>query len=130
MAEKIAKFRFSGYKIIESSINIDPEKEVGQKMSVEFRQTDGVEVGEHKMHLVLDAHVNDDANALEVHVKALGFFEFDDNLSEEMKAIFFKTSAPAILFPYVRAYISTLSSLSGIKPIILPTLNMSQRDKQ
>ena len=38
---------------------------------------------------------------------------------------YFYTNAPAILFPYIRAYISTLTNLSGYKPINLPTLNLT-----
>ena len=43
-----------------------------------------------------------------------------DNLNN----LFF-VNAPALLFPYIRAYISTLTNLSGFDPINLPTLNMS-----
>ena len=38
---------------------------------------------------------------------------------------FIFTNAPAILFPYVRSYITSLTSLSGIKPVQLPILNIS-----
>ncbi len=34
-------------------------------------------------------------------------------------------NAPAILFPYIRSYISTLSTLSGLSPIVLHTLNLT-----
>ena len=32
--------------------------------------------------------------------------------------------APALLFPYIRAYVSNITALSGMQPIIMPTLNM------
>jgi preprotein translocase subunit SecB len=79
------------------------------------------------MRLLLNTSITDKNNALSIAVKAEGYFEFDKGLDEEMKDAFFNTNAPAILFPYIRAYISTLSTLSGIKPIVLPTLNLSQR---
>lgn len=44
--------------------------------------------------------------------------------------MFFYTNAPALLFPYIRAYISTLTNLSGFEPINLPTLNMTQLGKE
>lgn len=52
-------------------------------------------------------------------------FEFTNvsNLSEIPD--YFYTNSIAILFPYVRAYISTMSVQSNILPIILPTLNLS-----
>lgn len=127
MAEQIAKFRFKGYKIVESHIVIVPEETVSQKINVEFEQTVGVNEEGHNMRLEMIANINDENKALVIKVKAHGFFEFDSDLSPSEKKIFFSTSAPAILFPYVRAYITTLSSLSGVNPVILPTLNMSQR---
>lgn len=127
MAEQIAKFRFKGYKIVESHIVSSPEEEASQNLNVEFEQTVGVNEEGHNMRLEMTANINDENNALDIKVKAQGFFEFETDLKPDEKDIFFRTSAPAILFPYVRAYITTLSSLSGVKPVILPTLNMSQR---
>ena len=127
MAEQIAKFRFKGYKIIESQIVINPEEEISQNLNLKFERTIGVNEEGRDMRLDMVIKINDDNNALNISVRAHGFFEFDLDLNQEEKDIFFNTSAPAILFPYVRAYITTLSSLSGIKPVILPTLNMSQR---
>lgn len=127
MKEQIAKFRFKGYKIVESHIVTNPEKEPSQNLNVEFGQTIGVNEEGHGMCLEMTANINDENNALVIQIKARGFFEFDSDLEPKEKDTFFRTNAPAILFPYVRAYITTLSSLSGVKPVILPTLNMSQR---
>lgn len=127
MAEQIAKFRFKGYKIIESHIVTNPDEESSQNLNVEFEQTVGVDEEGHNMRLEMTANINDENNALDIKVMAQGFFEFDSDLKPKEKDQFFRTSAPAILFPYVRAYITTLSSLSGVKPVILPTLNLSQR---
>ncbi|EXZ22215.1 pretranslocase subunit SecB family protein, partial [Bacteroides fragilis str. S13 L11] len=38
---------------------------------------------------------------------------------------FFYPNSIAILFPYVRAFVSTLTLQANIKPILLPTLNLS-----
>lgn len=127
MKEQIAKFRFKGYKIVESHIESKPEVETSQNLNVEFEQTIGVNEEGHNMRLEMTANIIDENKALIIKIKALGFFEFDSDLKPNDKDAFFRTSAPAILFPYVRAYITTLSSLSGVKPVILPTLNMSQR---
>lgn len=127
MAEKVAQFRFVNYRITESAIQIDPEREPNDELEVNFEQTIGVHETENRMRLLLNTSITDKDSVLSIAVKAEGFFEFDSELEEEMKDDFFNTNAPAILFPYIRAYISTLSTLSGLKPIILPTLNLSQR---
>ena len=38
---------------------------------------------------------------------------------------FFYPNSIAILFPYIRAFVSTLSLQANYKPIILPTINLS-----
>ena len=127
MAEKIAKFRFLGYKITDCQIHIDSEIEVSKQFDVCFEKTIGVNESDHRMRLLLVAKIDSSNKAMHIEVHAEGFFEFEDDISEKDKDIFFKTSAPAILFPYIRAYISALSSLSGVAPVILPTLNLSDR---
>ena len=127
MAEKEAQFRFVNYRITESVIKLNPEVEPNDELEVNFEQTIGVHDTENRMRLLLNTSIKDKNNALSIAVKAEGFFEFDEGLDEDMKDGFFNANAPAILFPYIRAYISTLSTLSGIKPIVLPTLNLSQR---
>ena len=127
MAEKIAKFRFHGYRITDSQIHVDANKKVSERCDVSFEKTIGVNENERKMRLLFEAKIDSENKALHIEVKAEGYFEFDSDISDNEKTLFFKTNAPAILFPYVRAYISTLSALSGISPVILPTLNLSDR---
>lgn len=51
-------------------------------------------------------------------------FKLDKEITEEFKLSDFpKINAPAIAFPYVRAYISTLTLQSGVDPVILPSIN-------
>jgi len=123
MAEQIARFRFLGYKILDSHIQVAPDKEIGKQ----FDQTTGVNEGDLKMRLVLSAKIVDTNNAMHIEVKSEGYFEFEKDITDDERKVFFNTSAPAILFPYIRAYISALTSLSGINPVILPTLNLSKR---
>ena len=127
MAEKIAKFRFQGYKITDSQIHIDASQEVSKGCDVTFEKTVGVNDAEHKMRLLLVAKIDSHNKAMHIEVKAEGYFEFEQDITESEKMIFFKTSAPAILFPYVRAYIGSLTALSGVPPVVLPTLNLSDR---
>ena len=38
---------------------------------------------------------------------------------------YFLTNAPALIFPYVRSYISAVTALSGLSAINLPVMNLS-----
>ena len=55
---------------------------------------------------------------------AFGNFEFDSEFDdEELKKAFINSNAPAIMFPYVRAFITTLTSGIGnvTGTLVLPT---------
>ncbi|EMY6610525.1 protein-export chaperone SecB [Vibrio parahaemolyticus] len=51
-------------------------------------------------------------------------FETSESIDEEFKASHFpKVNAPAIAFPYLRAFISTFLINAGYDPIMLPSIN-------
>lgn len=54
--------------------------------------------------------------------KYVGIFEFDDNLELSIDQ-FAKINGPAIIFPFIREHIASLSLKAGIDPILLPPIN-------
>lgn len=51
-------------------------------------------------------------------------FNVDEEITEDFKLSNFpKINAPAIAFPYLRAYISNITLQSGFDPVILPSIN-------
>ena len=64
-----------------------------------------------------------------VHIKVEfhTIFECSEVITQEfLNSDFSKVSAPAIGFPYLRAFITTLTSQAGITPLILPSINFIQ----
>jgi len=60
----------------------------------------------------------------DLSLEAIFMFKLDENISEEFKLSDFpKINAPAIAFPYLRAYISNLTLQSGFEPVMLPSIN-------
>ena len=60
---------------------------------------------------------------IEIETKAT--FTIRAELSEmEGLMRYFVINAPALVFPYIRSYISTLTAQSGTKSILLPTMNL------
>lgn len=57
-------------------------------------------------------------------IESIFIFSLEEEVDEEFKVSAFpKINAPAIAFPYLRAYISNLTLQSGFDPIILPSIN-------
>jgi len=123
MKGKVAKFRLVEYKINNSSIDIAKIDNRKSKLSVEFNHKGGEIPEKNLFQLEIDTKITNDIETLSINVIIVGLFEFNPSL--ENKESFFEFNGPAILFPYIRAYISTLTALSGIPPIILPTLNIA-----
>lgn len=125
MANEQAKFKFQGYRFINSEIKIAPYGEIDKKLNVVFS---GIKnsVIDSIYTLDLGTIITNEDKSIDIKIEMRGFFEFDKDLIDEYKAVFFTGSAPAIMFPYLRAYISTLTGVSGIEPIILPTINFTE----
>jgi preprotein translocase subunit SecB len=65
-------------------------------------------------------------------VEAVFHFELlEEAITDEFKLSSFpKVNAPAIAFPYLRAFISNLTLQSGLEPVILPSINFVQLAKK
>lgn len=65
-----------------------------------------------------------------VKIRCKGFFTFENvNTFGEIPDFFYRNSI-AILFPYIRAYISLVTTQANVPGIILPTYNLSGLENQ
>lgn len=65
-------------------------------------------------------------NDFKLDCVAVGQFSTSEKIDDEFKdSHFVKINSPAILFPFVRSYINTITTNSGLTPIILPAFNFS-----
>ncbi len=67
---------------------------------------------------------------LKIEIDAKGTFEFEPVEDVNNIGQFFYMNSTAILFPYLRAYIATLTNLSSVKTINLPTMNLTNLAKE
>lgn len=66
-----------------------------------------------------------------VYVKSSSRFIFKGSITKDKLPDYFYANSIAIVFPYVRAFVSTLTLQAGmIPPIILPTLNLSSLQQE
>ena len=59
-----------------------------------------------------------------VHVNCVAFFKFNEPVPFGELPDFFYGNCIAIMFPYIRSMVSTLTLQANISPMILPTLNL------
>lgn len=60
-----------------------------------------------------------------VSVVCNGIFQFAQPIKFEEIPSFFFANAIAILFPYIRSFVSTLTLQANVVPIVLPTMNLT-----
>lgn len=65
-----------------------------------------------------------DSIVYEAEIKYVGIFQMDQDGQNMIIDEFMKSYAPAHIFPYLREFLSSLSSRAGLPTIILPPLNI------
>lgn len=60
---------------------------------------------------------------VEAEVKMLGSFQKNTNVTDLDIETFGQVNAPAIIFPFVREHLASLSTKAGIPTILLPPMN-------
>ena len=115
----------AGFKVtnVQFSNNIKENKkiELGFSYSYNVKYTNqNTCIGE------LTAKVNDKGNPDEfnITVTATGVFRFKDGTAKEVLHV----ETYNDLFPYVKAFITTLTSNAGIPPIIIPFIDISKKE--
>ena len=126
MKQQESTFKFEGYKIIKSHLEFSGD-ETSKDINIVIKPSG--EKGAEIFTLKLDVEIRDEKESLKIDLIVVSTFKFN-NISESALGQYFLINAPAIVFPYIRAYISTLSTLSGLKTITLPTLNMISLGKE
>ncbi len=121
--ENTSSFQFENFLINKSLFELGDSTDISD-LSIGFRPSGKLDIENQMFNLELAVFISDSSEVFKVEIEAVGFFTFD-NIDKDSLTSFLYHNAPAILFPYIRAYISSLTTLSGIKPIVLPTLNLS-----
>jgi len=126
---KSSSFQFKGYRIERSLIELK-STEIGENFSISFNTKGIVNKAESTYQLSLTVYIKDKEDTINIEVDIVSFFVFDSQIEKDQLDKLFYMNAPAIIFPYMRSYITTLTVLSGIDPVILPTLNLSALGKE
>lgn len=122
-----APFRFKNFIIKESHIKFESDTKA-ETIDLKI-EPKGIIFEEKKLFEVtlnIDLKSKD---GLDVTVIMIGIFEFKDVVKPETLTNYFYINAPAIIFPYLRSYISALTALSGVRTIIIPPMNIASVGK-
>ncbi|MDM1043137.1 MULTISPECIES: protein-export chaperone SecB [Empedobacter] len=120
-----AAFSINNYQF--DKVEIDLSNHKGNELSLAFH-TSGIyfnQKHQYELSFMVSVFNKDEEQNPFASIRCKGLFNFDNVGSfEEIPDFFYKNSI-AILFPYVRAYLSLVTTQANVPGIILPTLNLS-----
>nr|WP_315425060.1 protein-export chaperone SecB [uncultured Pedobacter sp.] len=119
---KNSPFRLESFTVIESHIVREPDG-MGE-VDIDIIPKGILNRPKKNFSLFLDVIVKDNSS-FTININCVGVFRFKSDISEQEMSNYFLVNAPAIIFPYVRSYISAMTALSGLKAINLPVMNLS-----
>jgi len=127
MVEKKLKtsFQFRGFQVNESHIKKEKDSKIGKEFSIGFDPRGVINKANKTYEINLGVKIEDKEKTFVANIEATGNFTFDTDIDEKQLDSLFYINAPAILFPYIRAYISALTTLSGVETVTIPTINLS-----
>lgn len=123
-----AAFSLEQYRF--EKIEIDFSKKESNDLDIGFSPTGKfyTEKAIYELNFKFVAHNGNPDNAF-VKIECIANFKFEDGiLFDDIPSYFYRNSI-AILFPYIRAFISTVTLQANIPPIVLPTMNLSSLEE-
>ncbi|WP_028897559.1 protein-export chaperone SecB [Prevotella sp. HUN102] len=120
--EKTA-FKFDSYHFTKASLDFNIPDEA--ELNVSFTPKGKFFVKKTCYELDFDVVIEcKESNTEVVKVSCKAFFTFDKNVSINDIPDYFYPNSLAIIFPYIRAFVSTLSLQANVRPVVLPTINL------
>lgn len=130
--EKTA-FRFHNYYFTKAKIEFPTQTERDLDLSIKFFPKGEFFKDKSLFKLYLGVIISSNKCELEtnlVEIDCCSEFIFSEHIELCNIPGFFYPNSIAIIFPYIRAFVSTLSLQANMNPIILPTMNLTSLQEE
>lgn len=130
-----AAFSFVNYYFKKAIISFPEENDDKFNLDIAFNPK-GIFVTQENIY-VLSLQViitindkNNNVNSEIVNVDCEAKYQFANKLDLEEIPSYFYPNSIAILFPYIRSFVSTLTLQANVNPIVLPTMNLTNLQEE
>jgi preprotein translocase subunit SecB len=124
------KLRFNGYKIYGFNLSSSDEKDplLDENLSLDISLSSKINTETNKgFNLVMNIILVSSDKKFELILNSKSMFETDIEIDDSyLGDPMVNINAPAIVFPFLRAFINTVTINAGFKPIILPAINFAK----
>ena len=128
-ASENTQFKFLGYRISNFSFHI---RDKFGTSPIEFKQEINIQKmvspeDKRLLNIRLDVSVFAEDNSLELKIELIGAFQGHLEMSDDLFERVSNQNAPAILYPFARAFIVSMTAQANIPPIILPVVSLTKQ---
>lgn len=121
----ISSLRFINYIVNEVNFKSNRVKDDKKVWKLTFDITNNTKINKerNKMEITLKVNVfkGQEESPFNMEVELIGYFELDG----EDDIIRYEANAIAIMYPYLRAIVSTYTASANVSPVILPAINVN-----
>lgn len=118
-----AAFKLDNYHFTKASLDFNIPNDA--ELNISFNPKGVFYAKDARYDLVFDVTVECvETNTDVVKVSCEASFSFGNKVSIENIPDYFYPNSLAIVFPYVRAFVSTISLQANVQPVVLPTVNL------
>lgn len=121
----VSSLRFENYKVNKVEFKANEIKQQKQAWNLKFNINNTTEVNKERNRMKITLAINifegvEDA-PFSMKVEISGFFELvgEDDITR------YEANAIAIMYPYLRAIVSTYTASANVSPVILPAINVN-----
>lgn len=82
-------------------------------------------LNDDKYKCSLSLNMSDSSESAKLKIIVSGIFEFNLGFDDEQKETIITKNTMAILFPYLRAQITIMTSQPDVEPVVLPAININ-----
>lgn len=124
--EKQPGIFFRAVHISKLNFEVFPQnaKEKGSRLSVEYKSSLREDGKRLVVCLLIDPMKDIEKPPFKMHLELIGIFEVEDGAANMDLEHFGKQNAPALMMPFAREIIASLTSRGPMEPLLLPPINV------
>lgn len=126
MSDKQGAIKFLDYRVSKVEFYLNKTEKQSNELNVEVSSDKEVDKELKNMLVELNVEIGDkDESPFFMSICLEGLFELSQDYLDYDINLFY-SNALSIMYPYVRAIVSTYTAGANIKPVILPTINIKK----
>lgn len=118
-----ATFKFDSYSFTKATVDFNIPNDA--ELNISFLPKGIFYAKEARYELMFDVNVSYNQTKIQViGISCVASFTFEPKINIDDIPDYFYPNSLAIVFPYIRAFISTITLQANVRPIVLPTVNL------